>query len=225
MTIYDFLRLLTLNSFDSRTGGKPDEEPDVPKPRYGSLSHQWNTVHGLVNIYLLSSCTYYICFWISEIIISDFPFWKMRLILSFLVLQGWNLMNSHLIRGFQIEAGWKALEANKKSWALNLKTNQVKIKESSNIPKKNSWAFKTFVPRQIQKSLSQNVEKLKANAVPAEFERHFCDSDGESKMTKFTDELPECLKNYKPPRWSFKMMLNSFSLSTNQIAALRLLIF
>ena len=86
---------------------------------------------------------------------------------------------------------------------INLKTSRAKKFDH---PQKSSWAFKTFVPRQIQKSLSQNVEKLKANAVPAEFERHFCDSDDGGKITKFTDGLPECLKDYKPPRRSFKMM-------------------
>ena len=94
---------------------------------------------------------------------------------------------------------------------MSAKTSILKPAElkRSIIPKKSSWAFKTFVPRQIQKSLSQNVEQLKANAVPAEFERHFCDSDDGAKITKFTDGLPECLKDYKPPRRSFKMMLTS----------------
>ena len=65
VTIYDFLLFIDpkhgIKNFDTRTGGKPDGKPDVSKPRFVSLSHQQNTVHGLVNIYLLS-CTYYICF-------------------------------------------------------------------------------------------------------------------------------------------------------------------
>jgi len=60
------------------------------------------------------------------------------------------------------------------------------------------WAFKTFVPREIHKSLSKNVEELKSKATN-KLERHFCDSDDGIKLAKTGDELPECLKDYKPP--------------------------
>ena len=77
------------------------------------------------------------------------------------------------------------------SWRFRAEPNKNRRQLELNIPKKSSWTFKTFVPRAIQKSLSQNVETLKSNAVAAERERHFCDSDDGPKIAKSNDDLPE----------------------------------